>query len=50
MVIAARAVLNHTGVEVKEMYTECCGMPQLESGNIAEVTKRAKAVSASLNK
>jgi len=48
--LSARAVLLHTGAEVQVCYPECCGMPQLESGDIANVSKRAKNISAVLNK
>jgi len=39
---AALAVLARQGVEAKLVYPECCGMPQLEAGDLAEVAKRAK--------
>ncbi len=34
---AAQAVLAHQGVETNVVYPACCGMPQLEHGDIAEV-------------
>lgn len=45
---AARAVLAKNGVETEVVYDECCGMPQLERGDIAEVCRRARSVAASL--
>ena len=45
---AARAVLAKNGVETEVVYDECCGMPQLERGDIAEVCRRARGVAASL--
>lgn len=47
---AARAVLAHNGVEVQVAYSGCCGMPQLEKGNIARVAESAKRVSEDLGK
>ncbi|MDA0238437.1 MAG: heterodisulfide reductase-related iron-sulfur binding cluster [Proteobacteria bacterium] len=45
---AARAVLAKNGVETEVVYPSCCGMPQLEQGDIADVAKKAKAVSTEL--
>ena len=45
---AARAVLAKNGVETEVAYPGCCGMPQLESGDFAAVTEKAKAVAAAL--
>jgi len=45
---AARAVLAHNGVEVQVAYSGCCGMPQLEKGDIARVAESAKQISADL--
>ncbi len=45
---AARAVLAHNGVETEVVYPTCCGMPQLEEGNLPEVARRAHEVSATL--
>jgi glycerol-3-phosphate dehydrogenase subunit C len=45
---AARAVLAHNGVEVEIAYPGCCGMPQLEKGDIARVAEHAKRISADL--
>ncbi len=41
---AAQAVLAHQGVETEVVYPACCGMPQLEHGDIAEVANRAVKV------
>jgi glycerol-3-phosphate dehydrogenase subunit C len=46
----AMSVLLHQGVETKFVYPECCGMPQLEAGDLAEVAGRAERVSAELGK
>jgi glycerol-3-phosphate dehydrogenase subunit C len=43
---AALAVLAKQGVEAKLVYPECCGMPQLEAGDVAEVAERAKKIAA----
>ena len=45
---AARAVLAHNGVETEVVYPECCGMPQLEHGDIERVSGKAAAVAAEL--
>ncbi len=45
---ATRAVLAHNGVETVVVYPRCCGMPQLEQGDLAAVTASAKQVAASL--
>lgn len=41
---AAQAVLARQGVETEVVYPACCGMPQLEHGDIEEVAKRAVQV------
>ena len=46
--VAARAVLAKQGVETRLAYPQCCGMPQLEAGDLAEVARRAEHVSAEL--
>jgi glycerol-3-phosphate dehydrogenase subunit C len=46
--VAAMAVLARQGVESRVAYPVCCGMPQLEAGDIAEVAKRAEQVAAEL--
>jgi glycerol-3-phosphate dehydrogenase subunit C len=45
---AALAVLARQGVELKMVYPVCCGMPQLEAGDLAEVADRATRVAAEL--
>src|SRR5580693_6290652 len=45
---ATRAVLARNGVETAVVYPRCCGMPQLEQGNLAAVAASAKEVAASL--
>jgi glycerol-3-phosphate dehydrogenase subunit C len=42
--VAAREVLAKNGVETEVVYPECCGMPQLEAGDIANVAGRARNV------
>jgi len=46
--VAAMAVLAKQGVETRLAYPVCCGMPQLEAGDIAEVARRAEQVAAEL--
>jgi glycerol-3-phosphate dehydrogenase subunit C len=41
---AAQAVLAKNGVETKVVHPECCGMPQLELGDIEDVAGRAARV------
>jgi len=48
--MAARAVLNHLGVETKAAYPGCCGMPFLEQGEMEKVAAQARKVSAALVK
>lgn len=45
---AARAVLAKNGVETEVVYPSCCGMPQLEHGDMAKVAKAARQVSETL--
>jgi glycerol-3-phosphate dehydrogenase subunit C len=45
---ATRAVLARNGVETEILYPRCCGMPQLEQGDIAAVAAAANQVAASL--
>jgi glycerol-3-phosphate dehydrogenase subunit C len=45
---AALKVLAHNGVETEVIYPGCCGMPQLEQGDIARVAKQAKATAQAL--
>lgn len=44
--VAAAKVLALQGVEVKLVYPECCGMPQLEGGDLKDVAGRAARVAA----
>ena len=44
--VAAAQVLAKQGVEAKLVYPECCGMPQLESGELDRVAGRAERVAA----
>jgi glycerol-3-phosphate dehydrogenase subunit C len=48
--LAARAVLNHIGVETKVAYPGCCGMPFLEQAELERVAKNAAKVSKELVK
>ena len=41
-------VLNINGVETEVVYPSCCGMPQLEQGNIEDVAKAAEKVAKEL--
>jgi len=45
---AALAVLARQGVDARLVYPVCCGMPQLEAGDLAEVAKRAEQVAAEM--
>jgi glycerol-3-phosphate dehydrogenase subunit C len=44
--MAARGVLAHNGVETRVEYPRCCGMPQLERGELEKVAAAAKATAA----
>jgi len=46
--MAARAVLNHIGVETKVAYPGCCGMPFLEQAELDRVAESAAKVSKEL--
>ena len=46
--MTARAVLNHIGVETRAAYPGCCGMPQLEQGNLKRVAEQAENISKEL--
>jgi glycerol-3-phosphate dehydrogenase subunit C len=46
--LAARAVLARNGVETEVVYPECCGMPQLEHGDIERVAGKARRIAASM--
>jgi glycerol-3-phosphate dehydrogenase subunit C len=41
-------VLARQGVETRLVYPVCCGMPQLESGDLGEVARRAERVAAEM--
>jgi len=45
---SALAVLARNGIEARTVYPRCCGMPQLEQGDIAAVADSARAVAAEL--
>jgi glycerol-3-phosphate dehydrogenase subunit C len=45
---AARAVLARNGVETEVLYPRCCGMPQLEQGNLTAVAASAPQVAMAL--
>ncbi len=45
---AALSVLAKNGVETELVYPQCCGMPQLEQGDIAAVAAAARKVAAEL--
>ena len=47
---AAMAVLARQGVEAVLVYPECCGMPQLEAGDLKDVAGRAERVAAELGR
>ena len=44
--VAAVRVLALQGVEAVLVYPECCGMPQLEAGDLKDVASRAERVAA----
>jgi glycerol-3-phosphate dehydrogenase subunit C len=46
--VATQAVLARNGVETQVVYPGCCGMPQLEQGDIAKVADKARRVAAEL--
>jgi glycerol-3-phosphate dehydrogenase subunit C len=46
--LAAHAVLAKNGVETEVVHPSCCGMPQLEQGDVARVADRAKRIAAEL--
>ena len=48
IVLDARAVLAKNGIEADIVYPECCGMPQLEQGDIERVAGKAANIAASL--
>jgi len=46
--LAMRAILARNGVTTEIVYPRCCGMPQLEHGDIEAVAQGARAVAAEL--
>ena len=46
--VAARAVLAKNGVETEVVYPACCGMPQMEHGDLAKVAENAEKVAKEL--
>lgn len=46
--MAARAVLAKNGVETEVVYPSCCGMPQLEQGDLVRVAESARGISAEM--
>ncbi len=48
--LAARAVLARNGVETEVSYPGCCGMPQLEQGDLADVAAKARHVTGELGR
>jgi glycerol-3-phosphate dehydrogenase subunit C len=47
---AARAVLAKNGVAIEVVYPQCCGMPQLEAGDLGKVATAARHVAATLGR
>lgn len=45
---ATQKVLSNHGVETKILYPSCCGMPQLEQGDISRVANNARKITAEL--
>lgn len=48
IVLDSRAVLAKNGIQAEIVYPECCGMPQLEQGDLARVAGKAKAIALAL--
>ena len=46
--VATQSVLARNGVETEVVYPRCCGMPQLEQGDIARVAEGARKTAADL--
>ena len=46
--LAARAILARNGVETEVVYPSCCGMPQLEQGDLEKVDRNAATVATAL--
>jgi glycerol-3-phosphate dehydrogenase subunit C len=47
--MAMRAILAKNGIDSKVVYPKCCGMPQLEHGEIEKVAATAKQVAAEMS-
>lgn len=48
IVLDTRAVLAKNGIDAEIVYPECCGMPQLEQGDIERVANKAKSIALAL--
>lgn len=48
IVLDTRNVLAKNGIEAEIVYPECCGMPQLEQGDIERVAGKAKSIALAL--
>lgn len=48
IVLDTRAVLAKNGIDAEIVYPECCGMPQLEQGDLARVAGKAKSIALAL--
>jgi len=48
IVLDTRAVLAKNGIDAEIIYPECCGMPQLEQGDVARVSGKAKSIALAL--
>ena len=48
IIASAYKVLRHNGIDVSLFYDGCCGMPQLEQGNIEKVMDQAKNISSKI--
>ena len=48
LALATARVLAKNGVETQMLYPGCCGMPQLEHGDIARVAENAKKIATDL--
>lgn len=46
--MAAREVLARNGVETEVVYPTCCGMPQIEHGDLASVAERARRIAGEM--
>ncbi len=46
--LAARAVLARNGVRAEVAYAGCCGMPQMEQGDVARVAGQAERIAAEM--